>query len=106
MELRNTKIYNAICDPDIPIDSVWNMFSDFITTKKNINLQDTVTRRTFLHVLAENGQRFTTPAGVSVVYLVASSGAHLDIEDIEGDTCLHTVARVPGTYRFICALMR
>ena len=106
MELRKTKIYNGICDPNVSTDSVWNMFNDFLMTKKNINLQDTVTGKTFLHILADNGQRFTTPAGVIVVYLVASSGARLDIKDNEGDTCLHAVARVAGTYRFIRALMR
>ena len=106
MELRKTKIYNGICDPSVSMDTVWNMFNDFILTKKNINIQDTVTGKTFLHILADNGERFTTPAGVSVVYLVASSGARLDLEDDNGDTCLHAVARVPGTYRFIRALMR
>ena len=106
MELRKTKLYNAICSPDVSIETVWDMFNNFITTKKNINLQDHVTGKTFMHILAENGEKYTTPAGVSVVYLVASSGAFLDIADAEGDTCLHTAARVPGTYRFICALMR
>lgn len=106
MELRKTKLYNAICDPGVSVEIVWDMFNEFIITKKNINLQDHVTGKTFMHLLAENGQRFTTPAGVAVVYLVASSGAYLDIEDTEGDTCLHTVARVQGTHRFICALMR
>ena len=106
MELGKTKLYNAICSPNVSINTVWDMFYEFITTKKNINLQDAITGKTFLHILAENGQRFSTPAGASVVYLVASSGAFLDIEDEDGDTCLHTVARVPSTHRFICALMR
>lgn len=106
MELRKTKLYNAICSPDVSIETVWDMFNDFITTKKNINLQDHVTGKTFMHILAENGEKYTTNAGVSVVYLVASSGAFLDIADAEGDTCLHASARLPGTYRLICALMR
>ena len=106
MELGKTKLYSAICNPDVSVESVWGMFYDFIITKKNINLQDSSTGKTFLHILADNGQKFSSPAGTAVVYLVASSGAFLDVEDNDGDTCLHTVARVPGTHRFITALMR
>lgn len=106
MDLTKTKLYRAIKSPNISSSVLWSMCNEYVNSKKNINILDHVTGENFLHVLCSHGHDVTTAWGVSVVYLMASSGIHLDTRDQAGDTCLHKTARVPGSYRIVEALMR
>lgn len=106
MDLTRTKLHRAIRDASISSKTLWDMCNDFVKSKKNVNITDNITRENFLHVLAGHGGSLTTPWGVSVIYLVASSGVHLDARDRLGETCLHKASRVPGSYRVVEALMR
>lgn len=106
MDLTKTKLYRAIKDPNISSSDLWNMCNEYVNSKKNINITDNVTGENFLHVLCAHGGHVTTAWGVSAVYLMASSGMHLDARDQLGDTCLHKAARVPGAFRIFEALMR
>ncbi|XP_053405814.1 uncharacterized protein LOC123565381 [Mercenaria mercenaria] len=106
MDLSRTELYRAIKSPNISSNALWNMCNDFVNSKKNINVADNVTGENFLHVLAGHGDQLTKPQGVKVLYLLGSSGIHLDTRDRLGETCLHKAVRVPGSYRIVEALMR
>lgn len=106
MDLSKTKLYRAIKDPKTSIRELWEVSNDFVNSKKNINIKDSLTGENFLHVLASHGGQLTSSCGVTVIYLMASSGIDLDTRDRLGDTCLHKAVRVKGSYRIVEALMR
>jgi hypothetical protein len=106
MDLSRTELYRAIKNPSVSCNALWNLCYDFVNSKKNINVCDNESRQNFLHVLCAHGGQLTKAVGVKVIYLIGSSGIHLDARDNVGDTCLHKAVRVPGSYRIIEALMR
>ena len=106
MDLSRTELYRAIKNPSVSNNALWTLCYDFVNSKKDINISDNVTRQNFLHVLCAHGGQLTKAVGVKVIYLIGSSGIHLDARDNVGDTCLHKAVRVPGSYRIVEALMR
>lgn len=102
--LRDSKLYQAFLTKTLP--EIWNACYDFCISGKNVNMQDVQTKETYMHLLAENISRFTEPDGVTVIYIMACKGIDLDIQDNNGDTFLHRVVRIPGTYRVIVAAIR
>ncbi|KAJ8304772.1 hypothetical protein KUTeg_018355 [Tegillarca granosa] len=102
--LRDSKLYQAFLTKTLP--EIWTACYDFCISGKNVNMQDVSTKETYMHLLAENISRFTEPDGVTVIYIMACKGIDMDIQDLNGDTFLHRVVRVPGTYRVIVAALR
>ncbi|XP_052282717.1 uncharacterized protein LOC127879738 isoform X1 [Dreissena polymorpha] len=106
MDLSKTKLYQAINDPSMSAVELWRACQLYITSKKNVNIMDSSTGQTFMHVLAGHGGHVLNPSGVAVIYLMAGHGLNLDARDNVGDTCLHKAMRVPDSYRMVEALMR
>ena len=106
MDLTVTKLYQTIKDPDVSARDLWKACDAFINSKKNINITDSNTGQTFLHVLTGHGGHVVKPNGVPVVYLMAISGVDVNARDHNGDTCLHKAARASKSYRVVEALIR
>lgn len=70
-----------------------------------MQLRDMHTRESFLHVLADYTHLFLSANGCRVFYSLCIK-TDMDQTDLNGDTALHKVVRVPGAWRPIVALMR
>lgn len=104
VRLRDTKIYKILaggCLNEISCECIKHVQSG-----KNINLRDQDTGETYLHLLAHYVERFRSPRGTSIIYIMASKGIDLDLADNDGDTFLHRIMREPRTYRAVIAVIR
>lgn len=106
MDLSRTKLYKTIKDTSTSATDLWKACDDYIQSKKDLNITDSNTGETFLHVITGHGGHVVTSRGVSVVYLIGSSGINVDARDRFGDTCLHKAARVRKSWRVVEALIR
>ncbi|XP_060065525.1 uncharacterized protein LOC132545870 [Ylistrum balloti] len=104
VRLRDTKIYKVLatgCLSEVSSECIKHVQSG-----KNINLRDEDTGETYLHLLADNVDRFRSPQGTCIIYIMASKGIDLDLLDNEGNSFLHRIMRMPYTYRAVVAMIR
>uniref|UniRef100_A0A2C9KRZ7 Uncharacterized protein n=2 Tax=Biomphalaria glabrata TaxID=6526 RepID=A0A2C9KRZ7_BIOGL len=71
----------------------------------DLNSRDSKTGETFLHVLTDYTHLYLTANGTRIVYML-STKLDIEVPDENGDTVLHKVVRIPGSWRCIVALMR
>ncbi|GFS26785.1 ankyrin-1-like [Elysia marginata] len=68
-------------------------------------VRDMHTKESFLHILADYTHLYLSATSCRIFYALCIK-LDMDYTDINGDTALHKVVRVPGAWRPIVALMR
>ncbi|GAB1605030.1 uncharacterized protein LOC115220444 [Argonauta hians] len=105
----DTNLYKAIKrgNPAEVFDTLneYCVYSDSLTGE-NLNLKDPSTGGSYLHLMIDNCHLFMEPPTVTVIYGMACMGIDIDVQDYEGNTCLHKVISKKGAYRILVALMR
>lgn len=104
-----TELYKSICkgDPD-GVFKALNYYCPYsgVMTGEDLNIRDTVTGGTYLHLIMQKAELFKDPPTVTVIYGMACMGIEVDAKDDDGNTCLHLVVKKEGAYRILIALMR
>lgn len=104
-----TELYKSICkgDPDAVFKAL-NYYCPYsgVMTGEDLNIRDTVTGGTYLHLIMQKADLFKDPPTVTVIYGMACMGIEVDAKDDDGNTCLHLVVKKEGAYRILIALMR
>jgi hypothetical protein len=103
MNLEDSRIYKSLVDE--PFHKVAKKVLRWTEEGRDVNFRDGK-GRTYLHVVAELADKFRDPRAVPVVYQLCVSGISVDAVNLDGDTCLHLVVRIEGTFRIIIALLR
>ena len=103
MNLEDSRIYKSLIQE--PFHKVAKKILRWTEEGRDVNFKDDK-HRTYLHVVAENVEKFRDQRAVPVVYQLCVSGIDVDAKNIDGDTCLHLVVKHEGTYRIIIALLR
>ncbi|XP_033750903.1 uncharacterized protein LOC117335091 [Pecten maximus] len=104
VRLRDTRIYKILADGCL--SEISSECIKHVQSGKNVNLRDEDTGETYLHLLADYIDRFRSPQGVCVIYIMACKGIDLDLLDNEGNSFLHRIMRKPHTYRAVVAVIR
>lgn len=103
MNFEDSKIYRAL--HDLPFHRVAARVVELIESGRDVTQCDTH-RRTLLHHIALNADKFSHTQSVAVVYQLALAGIDINAVDADGDTALHKVVRNPSAHRLLVALIR
>lgn len=104
-----TQLYKSICDEDAEgVFKALNFYCPYsgVVTGEDLNIRDTVTGGTYLHLIMQKAESFQEPSTVTIIYGMACMGIEVDAKDDDGNTCLHLVVSKEGAYRILIALMR
>ena len=103
MNFEDSKIYRAMYD--LPFHKVAARVLEFSESGRDVRQKD-ARRRTLLHHVVINADKFAHSQSVAVVYQLALAGVDLNAVDDEGDTALHMVVRQRNAHRILLALVR
>ena len=103
MNLEDSRIYKSLTEE--PFHKVAKKVLRWTEEGRDVNFRDGK-GRSYLHVVAENADKFRDQRAVPVVYQLCVSGINVDAVTVDGDTCLHLVVRREGCYRIVIALLR
>ena len=103
MEFEELRIYKALIEQ--PFHKVAAKVLELVEQGRDVSMLDS-RRRTLLHHVTENSDKFKDARSVAVVYQLALAGCDVNAGDDEGNTCLHHACGHGGFWRVIMALMR
>ncbi|CAH1795760.1 unnamed protein product [Owenia fusiformis] len=104
MDFKDTRLYKTLTGTDVA--EISTVMHELIKTGRDITLQDPITGRGYLHVIAEHSDRFKDARAIPVVYQLTYAGIDINLQDINGDTALHIVVKNTGAHAIMVALIR
>ncbi|GFN88632.1 ankyrin-1-like [Plakobranchus ocellatus] len=86
-------------------DQCYTFLYNYCMSGGSLNIRDGHTKESFLHILADYTHLYLSASATRIFYILCVK-IDMDYVDVNGDTALHKVVRVPGSWRAIVALMR
>ena len=106
MYFEDTHLYDAITLT--PFHKVAEEVRELSEGGRDVSIRAT-SGRTYLHLVAEYGQKFNDPRALPTVYALTLAGVDPRVKDAEGNTCLHVLAQrkceIPP-WRLLISLLR
>ncbi|KAF6024374.1 hypothetical protein EB796_017286 [Bugula neritina] len=103
---ENSSIYQIITL--YPVEKVAAAMREAVFSNyENVHMVCPDTGMTYLHLIADNYEKFCDSRALPVVYMLCYVGIDVSAQDKEeSETALHRLMRKPGAYKIVVALLR